>query len=82
MDQLRRIHDRMVFEIEKKEQAIKELQAKVQDKELIDRKNIAELREAEVRCDKFACGELVHYHSYCPTCIPVIDKTNILMFVT
>lgn len=47
LDQLRKVHDRMVSEIDRKEKAIAELQRKVADRELVDKKNAAELQEAE-----------------------------------
>ena len=48
VDQLRKVHDRMVVEIEKKEKALKQLKQQVTDREIIDKKNAEELKQAEV----------------------------------
>lgn len=48
VDQLRKIHDRMVVEIEKKDKALKDLQRKIADREMVDRKVTQELQATEV----------------------------------
>ncbi len=48
IEHLRRMHDRLAAEVEAKEKELKDLQRKVADRELIDAKNDAEIREAEV----------------------------------
>jgi hypothetical protein len=68
VDQLRKVHDRMVVEIEKKEKALKQLKQQVTDREIIDKKNAKELKQAEVRAARACvCAVIAWYPQLCGT---------------
>ena len=54
MEQLRKVHDRLVAEVEQRERDLADLQRRVADRELIDAKNAAEIKDADVRAA--GCG--------------------------
>jgi hypothetical protein len=70
LDQLRKIHDKMVFEIQKKEKAIADLQRRVADRDLIDMKNNQELKAGEVSLASL-CVEFLGFSRCVPPCRPV-----------
>ncbi len=49
MEQLRKVHDRLVAEVEQKERELADLQRRVADRALTDTRNAAEIKEADVR---------------------------------
>jgi hypothetical protein len=49
VEQLRKLHDKLVAEVDQRERELADLARRVADREMIDAKNAAEVKSADVR---------------------------------